>query len=532
MPKETKSVFLYGYPTQVKKLMIQNTQKQYVSLINTFIEMMVFDEKYYLALLTNNKQAPDVRQLEKDMRDKHELGAAYGQNAVDRAVVELHNHFVRIRNKLYGYVANQLKDMLPYVQSIALFNALLTKQDELAVLQELIQKELGKKNPNEETLKFYRSLEIYLNNLTPGQREDYKETISVMFYEKLNHWKLPFVKNIPLQLDTRLATLEKPREVKADFVLSVKLLGSKERVEIPVTTSKNSLRRMEQYPTCSMTLAVKNNKVCVGVPFEKKVKANKVDEVIGIDVGITDLLYSSKGKSYGTFAGMDKIYEQVVEPKLKQRSKLLAVKREHQKELKKCKDENRKAVLRKKIHNISKSLDGNKNLAKKQRAYQHEVTLRLNRAIKPFVQDVRKQNFLVSMESLDITEFDRGKKANKRDSFWIRGKLLAKLQQTLSWCGVPFVEVDPAYTSKECPVCHNVDDNNRNGKSFECTVCGHKDDADHNASVNIANRAYDEEIAEIVAEYSYDTRKRHQAIKALLLERHRSYMAMISASAG
>jgi transposase len=176
-------------------------------------------------------------------------------------------------------------------------------------------------------------------------------------------------------------------------------------------------------------------------------------------------------------------------------------------------------------------LNGSKSLAKKQRAYQHEVTLRLNGAIKPFVEDVRKQNFLVSMESLDITGFDRGKKANRRDSFWTRGKLLTILQQTLSWYSVPFVEVDPAYTSKECPICHNVNDNNRNGKSFECTVCNHKDDADHNASVNIANRAYDKEIAEIVTKYSYNTKKRHQAIKALLLERHCSYMA-ISASAG
>ncbi|MCD5401874.1 RNA-guided endonuclease TnpB family protein [candidate division NPL-UPA2 bacterium] len=522
MPKETRSVFLYGYPTQVKKALIQDTQTQYVSLINTFIEIMVSDEKYYLALFTNNKQAPVVRQLEKDMRG--DLGAAYGQNAIDKAVTELHNHFIRIKNKLYGYVANQLVDMLPYAQSVALLNALLTKQDELVILQELLQKELDKKNPNKKTVKFYKELETYLSNLTFDQREDYRETVSVMFYEKLNFWKLPFVNNAPLQLDTRLATLENPIEVDADFVLSVKLLGSKDRVELPVTTSKNSLRRMNQYRTCSMTLTMKNNKVCVGIPFEKKVKSNKVEEIIGVDAGITDLLYSSKGKAYGTFSGMDKIYEQLVEPKLKQRSKLLAVKRKYQRELKKCKDKTRKALLREKIHNISKKLSGKKNLAKKKRAYQHKVTLRLTEAIKPFVEEVKSQSFLVAMESLDITEFDRGKKANKRDSSWVRGKLLIKLQQKLSWAGIPFIEVDPAYTSKECPVCHNVNDNNRNGKSFECTVCSHKDDADHNASVNIASRAYDKEIAEITAKYFYSTKKRCQAIKALLLKRHRSCM--------
>ena len=49
--------------------------------------------------------------------------------------------------------------------------------------------------------------------------------------------------------------------------------------------------------------------------------------------------------------------------------------------------------------------------------------------------------------------------------------------------------VHASYTSKMCPICGCIDDDNRkNQELFECVECGHSDNADHNASVNIINR--------------------------------------------
>lgn len=49
--------------------------------------------------------------------------------------------------------------------------------------------------------------------------------------------------------------------------------------------------------------------------------------------------------------------------------------------------------------------------------------------------------------------------------------------------------VHASYTSKMCPICGCVEDENRkNQETFECIECGHKDNADHNASINIRNR--------------------------------------------
>ena len=49
--------------------------------------------------------------------------------------------------------------------------------------------------------------------------------------------------------------------------------------------------------------------------------------------------------------------------------------------------------------------------------------------------------------------------------------------------------VQPSYTSKMCPICGCIEDENRpNQETFECIECGHKDNADFNAAKNIRNR--------------------------------------------
>ena len=49
--------------------------------------------------------------------------------------------------------------------------------------------------------------------------------------------------------------------------------------------------------------------------------------------------------------------------------------------------------------------------------------------------------------------------------------------------------VQANYTSKMCPVCGCIEDENRpNQETFECIECGHKDNADFNAAKNIRNR--------------------------------------------
>ena len=55
--------------------------------------------------------------------------------------------------------------------------------------------------------------------------------------------------------------------------------------------------------------------------------------------------------------------------------------------------------------------------------------------------------------------------------------------------GIQVVMVDPAYTSQRCNACGYVDKRNRDRARFDCLRCGHSDDADHNAALNIRDRA-------------------------------------------
>ena len=55
--------------------------------------------------------------------------------------------------------------------------------------------------------------------------------------------------------------------------------------------------------------------------------------------------------------------------------------------------------------------------------------------------------------------------------------------------GVRTMMVNPAYTSQKCNRCGYVDARNRDHARFDCLRCGHNDNADHNAALNIRDRA-------------------------------------------
>ena len=57
--------------------------------------------------------------------------------------------------------------------------------------------------------------------------------------------------------------------------------------------------------------------------------------------------------------------------------------------------------------------------------------------------------------------------------------------------GIAVSTVQSNYTSKMCPICGCIEDENRpNQETFCCVECGHSDNADHNAAVNIRNRVF------------------------------------------
>ena len=90
--------------------------------------------------------------------------------------------------------------------------------------------------------------------------------------------------------------------------------------------------------------------------------------------------------------------------------------------------------------------------------------------------------------------------------------------------------VQASYTSKMCPVCGCIEDENRpNQETFDCVECGHKDNADVNAAVNIRNRVLvtvlRDSLLKQLGNGAFEPMKlKRDAVKKILLSFRRSLM--------
>jgi len=77
-----------------------------------------------------------------------------------------------------------------------------------------------------------------------------------------------------------------------------------------------------------------------------------------------------------------------------------------------------------------------------------------------------------------------------RQSSWPFHQLGVFVEYKAHRAGVPFIEVDPAYTSQRCPRCGHTERANRPTRDrFRCRRCGLAGPADHVAGVNVRARA-------------------------------------------
>jgi len=425
--------------------------------------------------------------------------------------------FTRIKNHLYGFTIDT--EINIFVSYKSLFNSCiqeLTYEETLNNLRNLISN-------SKRDVENYKELLMKLESFGKSEVERYMKEVNALFDMEIKSRKIPVIKHTPVQLDSRLFTVEKAEYIKSDFVINIKKLDAQKkkkddvRIAIPITTSKNSLRRINQYEksnTATFSIT-KDGKLKIAIPFVKKIKPkSSKKELRGVDIGITDLMYDSENNSYGSFIKINKIYNDKVLPEQAKLNTLRNKMREYQKELrKKSTPNNKKAALRKKIFNINSMIMKNKSLSRALKSYYHKQDEIISSAIKDYLNSIKDTKTLTVLEEIDIKEFNRSKAENRRDSIWMRAQLTDRLVSKLNWYGFDVIKVDPAFTSKMCSKCFCIHDNNRKFKSFKCECCGNEIDADYNASINIKNRVTDKELNEIVEKYKYNQLKRHYEIK-------------------
>lgn len=119
---------------------------------------------------------------------------------------------------------------------------------------------------------------------------------------------------------------------------------------------------------------------------------------------------------------------------------------------------------------------------------------------------------------------------NRKVKFLGLSSLKQEVERIARKYGIAVSTVQASYTSKMCPICGCIDDENHpNQETFDCVECGHKDNADVNAAVNIRNRVLvtvlREQLLKQLGNGAYEPRRlKREKVKEVQLSFRRSLM--------
>lgn len=518
--KLTKAVFLYGRPNKEKAALLSRVQELFLSEVNRFIQILTADDTYLFQIACGNCRVPVLRALEKETRNK-DNSATFSQAAFDYGFTRVATRMDNIRKEIMSVYYNAL------TKSKALFGMVLTNVSRDAMLAFLNERNNELKKPSDK----YTQWISELSGMSEDTFTDTTEGIRMLYHDAEQTYKVPQVKRAGVRLVSTNFRFSLTESIKAGAVIEISLPQVKGYITIPLETSGDAKRRLLQYGACHSAEyeMLPDGKLKVVVAFEKKVKEPETTSIRGVDVGISDALHVDQGGAISSMRDVIQFYKEEVEPLFAEKSALVNKKRKLKKYLKHHPDvpADVKRSIRKKIDHLETMLRGVKKAYRRNRRYHAMLKKRIKDVVSLYIRSLKgDHSVLTALELLDIKEFNRSRKVNGMFSTFARGQLTTELMNRLNWNGYAFVQVEPAYTSQECPVCRNIDEKNRSGKTFLCTCCHHQDDADHVGSVNIRSRASDEEIREICETLKYNKKARHQAIKELAKSRHEAWQKM------
>ena len=217
-------------------------------------------------------------------------------------------------------------------------------------------------------------------------------------------------------------------------------------------------------------------------------------EILGLDVGITDLVTLSNGSVYG--ANSSELFYNLSDNLInKNRSRLFAHKRKLEQKIVIEQDQSKKSILEQKLKNLEDNNLGSKKRISKISKYKSRIVSHINCELNKMVkeEDIKE----IVREDLNWSSKKRNKrnvrrKQQNRFSTWTKGVLLERLSVKLAEKGITETIVNPAYTSQVCCKCNHL--GIRKGKEFKCLNCNLNVDTDFNASINIKKRKFIKEI--------------------------------------
>lgn len=241
----------------------------------------------------------------------------------------------------------------------------------------------------------------------------------------------------------------------------------------------------------------KTNQYYLHVPLDRIISQKDMteqSEVLGLDVGITDLITLSNGSVYG--ANSAELFYTLSDNLVnKNRSRLFSYKRKLEERILIEQDQSKKSILEQKLKNLEDNNLGSKKRISKISKYKSRIASHINHELNKMMKEEDIQEIV--REDLRWSSKKSNKKRKKRNvsrkqqnrfSTWSKGTLLERLSIKLAENGITETIVNPAYTSQVCCRCNHLGE--RKGKEFKCSNCNLSIDSDFNASINIEKRKF------------------------------------------
>ena len=269
------------------------------------------------------------------------------------------------------------------------------------------------------------------------------------------------------------------------------LTGKKRNSKVKITLIGNVPKLKG---TLELVKNQKSNQYYLHVPLDRIINKKKMtdeSEILGLDVGITDLITLSNGSIYG--ANSAELFYNLSDNLVnKNRSRLFSYKQKLEKRIVIEQDQSKKSILEQKLRNLEENNLGFKKRSSKIGKYKSRIVSHINCELNKMVKEEDIQEIVREDLNWSSKKKNVSRKQRNRFATWSKGVLLERLSVKLAERGIKETIVNPAYTSQVCCKCNHL--GNRKGKEFKCLNCSISIDADFNASINIKERKFISEI--------------------------------------
>jgi IS605 OrfB family transposase len=279
----------------------------------------------------------------------------------------------------------------------------------------------------------------------------------------------PVLRSLCIQANANIVVIEPSETAAFDFWLRISTLEAGKPVRVPLSLYGRAKEAIAEFPKlCTgVTLNKRDGQWYATLVVERRGSKPKSSEVIGVDIGMANMVSTSDGRRYGQ-----------VSPELRRRVERSAEKRRRK--------QKRNACLKKKG---LPTVDLNDHRAE---AFARNE---IGRALNQMLDDL-PDGAAVALERLSVKDMrfksrqmNRALRASQLG--YVRDKLRFKLDER----GIRYRSVQPAYSSQECSQCgFTFSMNRRSQDKFVCLWCGFEANADENASSVIAKRFGDTEL--------------------------------------